>query len=82
MATAVDSGDQPALRAVEVVGPRGSEVLDDSPADEVNLEEAGRHSNGERVRPAGERRGDVREYLLLVGGLFVELRRRCRVADE
>jgi hypothetical protein len=71
--TTVDSGDQPSLRAVEVVRPGRAEMLNDLAADEVDLEEAGRHRNRNRVRPAGERDGDVSEHGLLVRRVLIEL---------
>jgi len=71
--TAVHAGDQPTLRAVEVVRPRRAEMLDDLAADEVDLEEAGRHGDREGVRPAGERDGDVCKHSLLTRRVLVEL---------
>jgi hypothetical protein len=73
VSSAVNAGDLPALRAVEVVRARGSEVLDDLAADEVDLEEAGRDRNGQCVRPAGEGHRLAREHLLLTRGVRVEL---------
>jgi hypothetical protein len=48
-------------------------MLNDLAADEVDLEEAGRHRNRNRVRPAGERDGDVSEHGLLIRRVLVEL---------
>jgi len=48
-------------------------VLDDLAADEVDLEEAGRDRNGERVGPTREGRRDVGEHLLLIRSVLVEL---------
>jgi hypothetical protein len=80
--TAIHASDQPILRAVEVIRARGSKLHDDLAADEVDLEEAGRDRNGQCVCPAGERRRDVSEDPLLIGGVLVELSRGCRVTDK
>jgi hypothetical protein len=80
--TAIHASDQPMLRAVEVVRARGSKLLDDLAADKVDLEEAGRDRNGQGMCPACERRRDVSEDRLLIGGVLVELSRGCLVADK
>lgn len=48
-------------------------MLNDLAADEVHLEEAGRHGDREGVRAAGERDGDVSEHRLLICRIRVEL---------
>jgi hypothetical protein len=80
--TAVHAGDQPTLRAVEVVRSRGPKLSDDFSADEVNLEVARRYAHRQRVRAAAKRHRLRLEDSLLVGCIRVELGRWSGVADK